>query len=507
MGLPDDRTCYWGDLHNHCNASYGSGSVLRALDNARQHLDFTTVTGHAFWPDMPVELGNSDPVLAMHLGGFAKLKIFWPTLCRQLAEANRSGEFVTIPSYEWHSLKYGDHNAYFPEDAPDLLDGKDLETLTQILRDRGKPFWLLPHHIGYPEGWRGANWDAFDPSRSPLVEIFSGHGCSEGEDAPFPFYHSMGARDGRSLARHGLWLGKRFGFYAGTDSHHGYPGEYGHGVVGVWSDRLDRNSLWEAMEARRTVASTGARIRAFSGWGDGKMGDILPANHRGPLRLAAVAEDSIRSIDWIVGQPGGDVRVVRLPGQISSNQFSSGRHKIRLEVGLGNGMGVIDWNVRVTIQDGELINAQPCFRYNTFREGEETSSERLEVSGNALQLQARTAYSLSQGSYGFLGSGGGMQGVVVEVDARRETTLTVEYQGRSWTEKIADLVHRSKVLPQRQIWPSVILIHRAVPEREYRFDWEWDALEGVPEEGPAFLYARITQDNGQVAWTSPMFRE
>ena len=31
---------YWGDLHNHCAVSYGSGTATRALANAKEHLDF-----------------------------------------------------------------------------------------------------------------------------------------------------------------------------------------------------------------------------------------------------------------------------------------------------------------------------------------------------------------------------------------------------------------------------------------------------------------------------------
>ena len=45
----------WGDLHSHCNVSYGWGSVRRALAVARQQLDFVSLTGHASWPDMPTD--------------------------------------------------------------------------------------------------------------------------------------------------------------------------------------------------------------------------------------------------------------------------------------------------------------------------------------------------------------------------------------------------------------------------------------------------------------------
>lgn len=35
---------YWGDLHNHCNLTYGHGDMRSAFEAARQQLDFVSVT-------------------------------------------------------------------------------------------------------------------------------------------------------------------------------------------------------------------------------------------------------------------------------------------------------------------------------------------------------------------------------------------------------------------------------------------------------------------------------
>ena len=44
---------YFGDIHNHCNLTYGHGDMRDAFDAAKQQLDFLSVTPHAMWPDMP----------------------------------------------------------------------------------------------------------------------------------------------------------------------------------------------------------------------------------------------------------------------------------------------------------------------------------------------------------------------------------------------------------------------------------------------------------------------
>ena len=190
---------FWGDIHNHCAVSYGHGSPKRVLDNARQHLDFVSITGHAFWPDMPLEMEKQNEVMIRHFGGFAKLQHFWPDLLREMEAANRPGEFVTFPSYEWHSMEFGDYNAYFNAFDVPLIDGPKLGDLARNLAEQSADFMLMPHHCGYSRGHRGLNWDGFIPSVVPLIEIYSNHGCGEADDAYYDYHHSMGPRVGAAL--------------------------------------------------------------------------------------------------------------------------------------------------------------------------------------------------------------------------------------------------------------------------------------------------------------------
>ena len=49
----DDFKMFIGDVHNHCNVTYGHGDLSDALAAAGQQLDFASVTPHALWPDIP----------------------------------------------------------------------------------------------------------------------------------------------------------------------------------------------------------------------------------------------------------------------------------------------------------------------------------------------------------------------------------------------------------------------------------------------------------------------
>jgi len=178
---------YWGDIHNHCSASYGNGTPDRALDVAKSHLDFCSITGHAFWPDMPMDLITQDKIIHHHLGGFNKLQYYWDELLEKQERAQVKGKFVTLPSYEWHSMEFGDHNCYFNAGKVPLIDGPTVAALAKKLKRRDPDFMILPHHVGYPRGYRGCNWDAFSDAISPLVEIYSNHGSGEADDSYYEY--------------------------------------------------------------------------------------------------------------------------------------------------------------------------------------------------------------------------------------------------------------------------------------------------------------------------------
>ncbi|MGH7128197.1 MAG: DUF3604 domain-containing protein, partial [Planctomycetaceae bacterium] len=181
---------YWGDQHSHCSISYGHGTVEQAVLRAREQLDFCSVTGHAFWPDMPDDRSRYAEIIDYHTTGFARCRRNWPRLLEQLNTASRSGEFVAFPSYEWHSLKYGDHNVYSQEPVLELHDEPDLPALRRWCEHAGAI--AIPHHIGYAAGYRGIDWDHYREEVSPFVEIFSLHGCSLSDESPCPMLHDMG---------------------------------------------------------------------------------------------------------------------------------------------------------------------------------------------------------------------------------------------------------------------------------------------------------------------------
>ena len=496
---------YWGDLHNHCAASYGRGTPSRSLANARQQLDFCSVTGHAFWPDLPMDLVEQDSIIGMHLGGFAKLQHFWPELLRTVNQANEPGCFVTFPSYEWHSMQYGDHNCYSRDGVLPLLDAQSPAGLAAVLSKVGCEAMVLPHHIGYARGFRGLDWDSFDAARSPLVEIFSNHGSGEADDAGYEYHHSMGPRCGASLVREGLAAGHRFGFYASTDSHDSYPGHYGHGRVGVLADRLTRDAVWDALRNRRTIATTGARIVGEVQFGDAGIGGQTARRDAIPLYIRLEGTARFDKVELIQGDASGWV-VQPLTVAPGRSAFDPGRHKVRIETGWGRGAERTAWEVSVDIEGGRLLGLEPCFRYSGYDNREQEPTEQItDQSESTAGWVCRSQPNPAGMGGGTHFAAGGTQSVILDMEANEDTRICVRANGRTLELSLPQLAQRSAATPIGGFGSPAVKVHRAIPAREFTFTCEKHFVPAAQAWG--YVYIRAVQSDGQTAWVSPMWFE
>ena len=167
------------------------------------------------------------------------------------------------------------------------------------LADAGVQALLVPHHLGYKQGYRGINWDSHTAEFSPLVEIMSMHGASESDTAPYPYLHTMGPRDGRGTLQYGLAQGKIVGVLGSTDHHSAHPGSYGHGRTGVWSSSLTRDGIWEALVSRRTYALTGDRIALAFAINGATMGSVLPPTAERQVEIAVEGGDELDNVELL----------------------------------------------------------------------------------------------------------------------------------------------------------------------------------------------------------------
>ncbi len=524
---------FWGDLHSHCSISYGEGTVAQALARARDQLDFCSITGHAFWPDMPQDRDRYAGIIDYHREGFARLATNWDQLIDEQRDASQPGRFLALPSYEWHSLEYGDHNVYAAGPGLALTDAPNLAALREVARAaRGI---MIPHHIGYAAGYRGLDWQHFDAALSPFVEIYSLHGCSESEDAPYPMLHDMGPRDWNSTATAGWAAGHRFGVIASSDHHGGYPGSHGDGRVGVWARELTREAIWEAFLARRVYAVTGDKIQARLRVDGAEMGAEVRSN-RPQITVDVQGSDAVDYVELLKN----DLVWKRFyPHRRTATELepqSRRRYRLRVTWGWGQKDRRTPWSFELRLSDGRIVSVETCFSGQAIVApqgvgGHETGADTDDLPHAVVEQQARQLNwrSMTAGNPSMRHDT--TQAVSLELEAKLSDQVTLAVNGLTVRRSLGELLRRGQVHYLRgwlseavRIGPLVPLDDCCVfgelvddtpdrPQTGLAHASSAPALQAVesgnhhadPLTGANRYRIRVRQFNGQWAWTSPVW--
>ncbi len=444
----------------------------------------------------------------------------WDRIAQVAAQFDEPGRFVTFMGYEWHGNRtyYGDHNVFYYDGGP-LDPTEDLPELLENLRRHNGI--AIPHHTAYQVHDRGKDWDYHDNQLCPFTEIYSNHGSSEACNTPYTLNPngSMSPRVTAGTAQAGLARGYRLGIICSGDSHGGMAGVWGSGLVGVWATELTRGALWEAFLARRVYGVTGDRIRLdFSANG-------LPMGAEGsaaaPVEIATsvVASQALDRIELLRNN-----RVIATHchnGAWQPPTTGTMRAKIKLEFGWGPvrsygfNVGPKQWEGRVRLSEGRIAGVEGCF--TRWGQRVESSSDR------------ELAFKLETDQRRSAAAGACQQAFILELEAPVEATLDLEVDGRQETITLGDALAASRVFAfkdqardlVRRVFsrdpdtienPDVfyhnaykVKVHTAIPEAGYRADWTF--TDEKPPAGRNVYYVRVSQLNGQMAWSSPIWIE
>lgn len=241
---------YWGLLHSHTANSDGLGTIDEYYTYGRD-IGFLDVCA-----------GN-DHAESLYRSGS------WPAYIAAAARYYDQGRYVTLAGYEWTTSSH--RNVYFATTEPDLPilyaqgpESDNYEKFTAALKKSGKRV-IIGKHTAHPLDTR-----LHDPSLERLVEIQSMWSTSEYPGCPGSCsgskYVPIGS--GQTL----LGCGYKVAFAGGGDSHSGRPGRnwYGtrwgpllparEGQTAILAPRLDRESIFDALDQIHTYAVSGSRI-------------------------------------------------------------------------------------------------------------------------------------------------------------------------------------------------------------------------------------------------------
>ena len=494
----------FGDLHNHCGLSYGHGSLVDALKNAREQLDFCSITGHAHWPDMPEPDDRIQYIIDFHKVGFAKLKRDWPQMMDTLRSYNDESSFTVFPGFEIHSNADGDRTILYKSFEGEIIYADsipDLHQRLETLEQEGTEALAFPHHIGYRTGTRGINWATHDPKWGPFVELLSMHGCSESNENTRPFLHSMGGSDWESTIQYGLKQGHVFGFTGHTDHHSGHPGSYGHGVTGLWSEGRDRQSIWDALKARRTYALTGDRIQLEYTLNGAPIGSVIPTTSKRLIEAKVHAAGAIDSIDIIKNN--------ELVHRVSQTDFQATepsdtiRTLIYLELGWGERNRAVPWEVDLSVSAGKILRVEPRFRGREVVspvEGEDDlengfyESSWRQINEQSVHFNTVTRSNPNNAT-------NASQGLCIEVEIPIDGDIQATLNGQAESIPLRKLIEGARTGHLGGIDSPSYRFHRAPLPHEFQWNFQWED-QGDSEDN---YYIRVRQTNDQWAWSSPVF--
>ena len=274
--LPEYRL-YWGDIQNHTNISDGNGSVEDFYDYARlvANLDFVSMTDH----------DNT-------YGKFYLTPEIWEMIRNAASDYNNEGDFVVFLGWEWTNENRGHKHIIYPGDEGEPYSNKTYPLPSDLWTAlKGETALTISHHVAW--GSRKVDWNYRNDEFQRVVEIYSQHAANEYHLNPLDAQRAGGRAPGHYV-RDALAMGHKLGILASSDGHFGYPGNgwmwaptaldstsRGTGLTGVYANDLTRESLFEAIKARRVFGTTDHRtiieFKANDAWmGSEIISDSIP---------------------------------------------------------------------------------------------------------------------------------------------------------------------------------------------------------------------------------------
>jgi Protein of unknown function (DUF3604) len=474
---------YWGDLHGQSGETIGMGSAESYFRYARDAA-FIDIVGHQ---------GND----------FQITDAFWKELNRLTADFDKPGQFVCLPGYEWsgNTATGGDRNIFY--------------------RREGRPIRRSSHILVEGRTSTEAVYTAEELFRSLAEEDCRVIAHVGGRYADLAYAHD--GRIERSVEVHSTWgtfewllhdaftQGFRVGVVCHSDDHKGRPGATRpgastFGAVGGLTcylmPELTRDAVFEALRTRRHYGTTGPRIFIdLSGSFDesvtcfsedpklgpateisvreARMGDIIRAR-AAPMRLS-VDVIGTAAIDRIDVFHGAQVAKTIRPYATAD----LGRRVRVLWQGAeyrGRGRETI-WLGKLTLAHNRFTRFAPVNFLNP------ELSVREIVPGTALSWRSVTT--------------GNLAGIDLWLDDAQNGALQIETSVISGAVELDTLIDRPVIFDAGGLGRRLDVYR--LPEADWARHVTFDHTVAFHGDPDLPVYIRVTQADGNQAWTSPIY--
>ncbi len=474
---------YWCDLHGQSEETIGTNSAQELIEFARDRafLDAMSHQGNDFQITTP----------------------FWQELNRLTAMYNRDGEFIIFPGYEWsgNTGLGGDRNVLFREEG------------RQIHRSHHA---LVEDRSDVPTDANTAS-DLFQALKDEDCVVFAHIG---GRYADIAISHD--ARLERSVEVHSDWgtfewlledafrQGYRVGILANSDGHKGrhgasHPGASLFGAYGglscVLARDLTRAAMFDALRARHHYATTGARLlldtRASFEHGAERFDSDPALGRAGSTRVAALMMGDIartgegEALFRVEARASVPIERVEIRNRFET--LETLRPYERSELGRrirvvwegaeyrGRGRQTV-WDGLAVVEGNTVERIRPVNMWNLDKKVEQVDARNVRWS------------ALSTGNFG------GFDAWLASADGGSITIETALVKAKI---AIADIGYEDTTFDAGGIQRRIRVFR--LPDENRHLRVEHERRIPLAKGHDNALYVRVTLEDGQLAWSSPIY--
>jgi hypothetical protein len=457
-----ERLC-WGDFHAQNKSTLGMGTDEEYFEYAKKvgSVDVSALQGNDF-----------------HLSPES-----WQKLKKSVNSLYKPGEFVTYLGYEWsgNTSAGGDHNVYYLDDSipihrsshwqledksDEINDRYPVEELYNELRD--KKAMVIPHI-----GGRRAILDYLskeDEQIVPVIEICSVHGRFEW------FLHEAFQKN------------LIVGVVGNSDDHTCRPGasyptsvslNCKNGLTGFYCKDLTREGVWNAIKSRHCYATTGERIiLEFSGNGR-PMGSVFDIFEPLTMQVNVIGTSQIEKVEIVK-----DTQVLYSHPLFKRNNIK--KNEIRI---LWGGARITsrgrhtNWDGKLEIRNTKLVNVQEV-AFDNPKEGIKNWDD------NGIEWSSNTS--------------GDVDGLILKYKDSKNALFRFISKPISFKFTVDELENEGEIIKYCGGVNQHVKIDR-IYERpditQVRFEYtDHDIKKGLNR-----YYVRVTQENQEMAWSSPIY--
>jgi hypothetical protein len=229
------------------------------------------------------------------------------------------------------------------------------------------------------------------------------------------------------------------------------------------------------------------------------MGSELPATADRQIDVRVEGQDAIAMVELI---RNGKVIQRHFPeDHIQGPPRLPGKVKCRIQYGWGPwGALALDricpWDMTVSLKGGKFHRALGCYQWAPF--GEDLRDRLQVISGTEIRLLSPTTRKDSFAE-------DPTKSLVLELTGNADAVLTIDVHKparQTVRARLGELIVDNVVTFTGPFPSESFIIHRLIAPSEYSTSVRW---QDKGKSGPDWYYVRVTQHNGHMAWSSPIW--